>query len=320
MIVPYVRSPEMGERHVDLVPQLVDAVQRASGDSIRIVPFDELDEAERGSARVAVVDGPSADQLASLPKLQWVHSTWAGVEALIDALRREVTIVRMVDPQLAETMSEAVLAWVLYLHRDMPRFVRRQRERVWDPVPVTVRAAERRVGILGLGALGVAAAERLRDNGFSVAGWSRSPKAVDGVECVDGDGGLARLLGGSDILVNLLPDTPATAGLLGADAFARMRTGASIFNVGRGPTIDDAALLAALDSGQVGHAVLDVFVEEPLPVDHPYWIHASVTVLPHITGPTSDSTAVEIVAANLIHWSETGELPTVGVVDRTAGY
>lgn len=311
----------MGERHVDLVPQLLGAVERAGGDTIRIVPFDHLDDDERESTRVAVVDGPSADQLASLPNLEWVHSTWAGVEALIDALRPDVNIVRMVDPQLAETMSEAVLTWVLYLHRDMPRFVRRQRERVWDPVPVTVRAAERRVGILGLGALGVAAAERLRDNGFAVAGWSRSPKSVDGVECVDGDDGLATLFAGSDIVVNLLPDTPATAGLLGAaDAFDRMRPGASILNVGRGPTIDDGALLAALDSGRVGHAVLDVFVEEPLPVDHPYWTHESVTVLPHITGPTSDSTAAEIVAANLVQWLETGDLPTVGVVDRTAGY
>lgn len=312
-LVPFVRNVEW-EPHDELVEQLRAAMPEFDVVVHADVPADRL-----GDATVAVVDGPSADQLSSLPNLRFVQSTWAGVEAILPAVPEGVAVARMVDPQLALTMAEAVLAWTLYLHRDMPRYARQQRAGEWiERAPV--RAENRRVGILGLGALGTVAATSLRDQRFDVAGWSRSPKVVDGVECHHGTDGLAGLLGSADIVVNLLPDTPATVGLLGATAFASMPAGSSVVNFGRGPTIDDEALLAALDSGHLDHAVLDVFDVEPLPRSHRFWSHPSVTVLPHISGPTSTDTAAIIAADNIRRFLADGTMPSDAMVDRERGY
>lgn len=324
-LVPFVRNPEWSPHDA-----LVDALRAAMPDlDLQIhaeIPADRLDE-----PRVAIVDGPSSEQLSTMPNLQLVQSTWAGVEAILPAVPDGVDVARMVDPQLGLTMAEAVLAWTLYLHRDMPRYARQQRRSEWiEHVPV--RSSNRRVGILGLGALGSVAAETLRDQHFDVVGWSRSQKTIDGVECFhDGPagGGIDAVLEQSDIVVNLLPDTAATVGLLGSDAFARMPAGASLINFGRGRTVDDDALLAALgdaengdaeNGGHLNHAVLDVFVIEPLPEGHPYWEHPKVTVLPHISGPTSADTAGVIAAANVRAFLADGTLPADALVDRNRGY
>ena len=315
-LVPFVRDVREGPHDA-----LVDALQTALPDvELQIhadIPLDRL-----GEPSVAIVDGPSADQLSTMPNLRLVQSTWAGVEAILPVVPDGVRVARMIDPQLALTMAEAVLAWTLYLHRDMPRYARQQRRSEWiEHVPV--RASKRTVGILGLGALGSVAAETLRDQRFDVAGWSRSEKSMDGVECFHdgaGGGGVDALLERSEIVVNLLPDTPATIGLLGAAAFDRMPSGASLINFGRGPTVDDDALLDALDAGHLDHAVLDVFVTEPLPDDHPYWDHPRVTVLPHISGPTSTDTAAIIAADNVRAFLADGTLPENALVDRTRGY
>ena len=315
-LVPFVRDMREGP-HEALVDALRAAMPEIDLTIHADIPAERLDE-----PTVAIVDGPSADQLSSMPNLRLVQSTWAGVEAILPAVPDGVAVARMVDPQLALTMAEAVLAWTLYLHRDMPRYASQQRESKWiEHVPV--RASNRRVGILGLGALGRVAAETLRDQRFEVAGWSRTEKSIDGVTCfhdgADG-GGIEALLERSEIVVNLLPDTPATVGLLGTAAFDRMPRGASLINFGRGPTVDDDALLAALDAERLDHAVLDVFVTEPLPDDHPYWDHPRVTVLPHISGPTSTDTAAGIAADNVRAFLADGTLPDDALVDRTLGY
>ena len=173
---------------------------------------------------------------------------------------------------------------------------------------------------MGLGLLGSRAATALGAHGFDVAGWARSPKDVAGVVSFDGEQGLERLLRRSDIVVNLLPHTDATVGVLDAAAFAAMPGGASLINFGRGSAVVDDALLAALDSGHLDHAVLDVFDSEPLPADHRYWAHESVTVLPHISGPTSVDTAAVIAADNVRRFLTTGDLPTDALGDRTRGY
>lgn len=315
-LVPFVRSPGIGPNAA-----LVDALRRAMPDlDLRIL--ENIAPARLRGATVAIVDGPSAEQLSMLPNLRLVQSTWAGVEAILPAVPDGVEVARMVDPRLAETMAEAVLAWTLYLHRDMPRYAHQQRSAEWighEPV----HASQRRVGILGLGALGRMTARTLRLQGFAVAGWSRSPKSIEGVQCFHdetGGGGIDALLERSDIVVNLLPHTDATTGLLDAEAFARMPAGSSLINFGRGPTVDDAALLAALDRGRLDHAVLDVFVTEPLPDDHRFWSHPRVTVLPHISGPTSAETAAVIAAANVRAFLIDGTLPVDALVDRTRGY
>ena len=311
--VPFVRRIDHGPH-----PELLEALRRELPE-LQVVAHADLTDEQRAATTVAIVDGPSGEQLAALPNLALVQSTWAGVEEIIPAVPDGVAIARMVDPQLAATMAEAGLAWTLFLHRDMPRYARQQQARVWKEHP-PVKAAERRIGIVGLGALGRAAARTLVDQGFPVTGWSRSPKVVEGAECVHGAGGLAELLGHSDIVVNLLPRTETTDGLLDAAAFATMPTGASLINFGRGHTVDDAALFDALDSGHLDHAVLDVFDVEPLPSEHRFWSHDAVTVLPHISGPTSTDTAAVIAADNVRRFLADGELPTDALVDRARGY
>ena len=284
----------------------------------RIVALEMLDADQRADCDVAIVANPDPRALATLPQLQWVHSVWAGVERLVADLQRSpVAIVRLVDPQLAETMAEAVLAWTLYLHRDMPRYARQQATGQWlehDYLP----PQRKTVALLGLGELGLASAARLRAAGFQVSGWSRSRKAVPGVQCFAGDEELPRLLAGADILVCLLPLTPETEGMLDARALGQLRPGAALINFARGAIIDDNALRAALDAQQLRHAVLDVFRTEPLPADQWQWQHPQVTVLPHISGPTNRQTAAAIVAANIRRYRAAGSLPAV--VDKQRRY
>lgn len=156
----------------------------------RVVAFDELSDAERRTAEIAVVANPDPADLQQLPGLRWVHSVWAGVERLVGDLgETPLPIVRLIDPQLTATMSEAVLAWTLYLHRAMPAYAQQQRRTCWQPLAY-VRPARRSVGVLGLGQLGAASAQRLAANGFSVRGWSRTPKTLPGIECHHGSDGL----------------------------------------------------------------------------------------------------------------------------------
>ncbi|MGA9278827.1 2-hydroxyacid dehydrogenase, partial [Ilumatobacter sp.] len=312
-LVPYVRRADWTADE-ELIARLAAAMPDAL-----VMNFADVDPSRVGEITAAVVDGPSAEQLAAMPNLAFVQSTWAGVEAVVPTVPPTVSVARMVDPQMEVTMSEAVLAWTLYLHRDMPRYARQQRVLEWQEHAL-VPAPERRVGVTGLGALGTAAARSLAAHGFSVAGWARSPRTIDGVVCFDGDDGFERLLERSDIVVNLLPDTAATTGIFDATAFATLPSGSSIINFGRGPTIDDDALLDALDRGHLDHAVLDVFATEPLPADHRFWTHDSVTVLPHISGPTTVETAAVIAADNVRRFLATGELPADAIVDRTRGY
>ncbi|HMN70902.1 MAG TPA: glyoxylate/hydroxypyruvate reductase A [Rhodoblastus sp.] len=292
------------------------AIERLSPD-VLLRPPALLSEAERAAARIAVVANPDPADLRGLPSLVWVHSLWAGVEKLAPYMPDHVAIVRMTDPQLAATMAEAVLAWTLYLHRDMPRYAAQQRARTWRQHE-TRRAQERTVGVLGLGHMGATAARRLAANDFHVIGWSRTPKIVAGVETFDGADGLAAVLARADILVLLLPLTDATRGLIGAGALASMKVGAALINFGRGALVDDEALLARLDAGALDHAVLDVFATEPLPPESPFWAHPRATVLPHISATTNVATASRIVADNLRSYFRDGTIPPA--VDRRAGY
>lgn len=280
--------------------------------------FGEMTAAERAATDIAIVANPDPADLMQLPGLVWVQSLWAGVERLVAELGDFARpVVRLIDPELARTMAEAVLAWTYYLQRDMPAYARQQRDGIWQQKPYR-HPARVNVGVLGLGALGVAAAERLRNAGFNVAGWSRNPKQLDGVTCHHGDAGLNDLLSGSDIVVCLLPLTAQTRGLLNADRLALLPRGAQLINFARGPIIDTTALLAALETGQIDHAVLDVFEIEPLPKASPLWAHPSVTVLPHISGTTDPVTASAIVAGHIRDYREKGIIPAA--VDLGRGY
>lgn len=283
-----------------------------------IVSFRQLDEEGRAAVDIAIVANPDPADLAQLPGLKWIHSLWAGVERLVGELGdSNLPVVRLVDPQLGRTMAEAVLAWSYYLFRDMPAYARFQRERNWQQLPYR-RPQQVTIGLLGLGALGEAAAQRLTGAGFKVIGWSRSAKDVEAVETFSGDDGLDELLSRSDILVCLLPLTPETRGLLNAERLALLPANASLINFARGPIVVSNDLLQALDAGHLSHAVLDVFDVEPLPADGPFWNHPGITVLPHISAPTDRDTAAEIVAANIQAYRRTAALPSL--VDFARGY
>ncbi|HEY9037588.1 MAG TPA: glyoxylate/hydroxypyruvate reductase A [Roseovarius sp.] len=245
-----------------------------------------------------------------------VLNLWAGVEDVVGNPTLTQPLTRMVDHGLTQGMVEWVTAHVLRHHLGIDAHITGQ-DGIWrkDTPPL---AQDRPVTILGLGALGTACAKALVSLGFDVTGWSRSPKDVPGVRCLNGDAGLGAALETAQILVLLLPKTPETEDLMNAARLALLPQGAVIINPGRGPLIDDDALLEALDSGHIAHATLDVFRIEPLPPEHPYWAHPSVTVTPHVASETREDTASEVIAEN-IRRSEAGE-PLLHLVDRDLGY
>lgn len=295
----------------------LDALRAALPGEI-VAPLAELSASQREQASVAIVANPDPADVVALPGLLWIQSLWAGVESLIAALPSDSPpIMRLIDPEMSRTMAEAVLAWTYYLQRDMPRYARQQTQRVWSQHAYR-KPSQTTVGLLGLGELGQAAAERLRDAGFVVHGWSRSPKTLDGVETYARESGLNAMLAASDIVISLIPLTAQTRGMLDAERLGRLKPGASLINFSRGPVIVTTALLDALDRGHLTHAVLDVFDVEPLPVDSSFWDHPRVTVLPHISAPTDHDTAAQVIADNIRDFRETGRIPSN--VNLTRGY
>ncbi|WP_170445633.1 2-hydroxyacid dehydrogenase [Ruegeria arenilitoris] len=265
-----------------------------------------------------IVYAPNGGLLDFTPytRAKAVLSLWAGVEKIASNDTLTVPLARMVDHGLTQGMTEWVVGHVLRYHLGMDRHITVQ-DGVWAPDPPPL-ATQRSVCVLGLGALGRAAARALAALSFNVTGWSRSAKDVSGVTCLHGPDGLRVALSQAEILVLLLPETVATENTLNADTLALLPKGARILNPGRGPLIDDEALLQALNTGQVGHATLDVFRAEPLPPDHPYWAHPNVTVTPHIASETRPETAAQVICEN-IQRSESGR-PLLHLVDRALGY
>ncbi|SMX47391.1 2-hydroxyacid dehydrogenase [Maliponia aquimaris] len=266
-----------------------------------------------------IVYAPNSDVQDFTPysRLKAVLNLWAGVEGIAGNPTLTVPLTRMVDDAgLTQGMVEWVTGHVLRHHLGMDRHIVNPGH-VWDPSEPPV-APQRPVTILGLGALGQACARALLALGFPVSGWSRTPKDVAGVRCLSGKDGLRDALSGAQVVVLLLPDTPATRNVLNAETLALTARGAFVINPGRGALIDDDALIAALDSGQIAHATLDVFRTEPLPQDHPFWVHPGVTVTPHIAATTRPDGAARAVAEN-IRRGEAGE-PLLNLVDRAAGY
>lgn len=274
----------------------------------------DLDAAEVDYVVYAPAAGPRDFHV--FPGLKAVLCLWAGVEDVVSNPTLTVPLTRMVDPDLSAGMAEYVTAHTLRHHLGLDRHLLRT-EPEWSP-SVPPLARDRHVGILGLGAIGRTVAETLLHLGFAVSGWSRRPKALDGVMCESGPEGFAAILARSEILVLLLPLTPETDTILDRAAMARLPRGAVILNPGRGALIEDRALLDALDDGRLSDATLDTFRDEPLPADHPFWAHPRVTVTPHIAAATRPASAARVIAEN-VRRGETGE-PLLHVVDRDAGY
>ncbi len=245
-----------------------------------------------------------------------VLNLWAGVEQITGNTTLRIPLARMVDPGLTKGMVEWVTGHVMRYHLGLDTDILNTGTE-WKPRTPPL-AQERKVTVLGMGALGCAVAQTLVSLGFDVAGWSRSQKDIPSVACFHGNEGLNQALGRSEIAVLLLPDTPSTENTINAKTLAAMPDGAFIINPGRGPLIEDDALLAALDSGKIAHATLDVFRTEPLPATHPYWAHPKVTVTPHIAAETRATTASQVIVEN-IRRGEAGE-EYLHLVDRALGY
>ncbi|MEO1537311.1 MAG: glyoxylate/hydroxypyruvate reductase A [Pseudomonadota bacterium] len=245
-----------------------------------------------------------------------VQNLWAGVEEVVGNPTLTQPLARMVDDGLTAGMVEWCTGHVMRHHLGIDAQIHGQNG-VWDPV-VPPLARERRVTVLGLGALGQAVCAALAQLGFNLRGWSRSMRDVPGVATFAGHEGLVDALSGAEIVVLLLPQTSATENVMNAERLALLATGAVLINPGRGPLVDDDALVAALASGHLVHATLDVFREEPLPPEHPFWAHEKVTVTPHIASVTRASSAARVIAEN-VRRGEAGE-PFLHLVDRARGY
>lgn len=237
----------------------------------------------------AVCWQPPAGLLATLPNLRLIQSIGAGVDHIYadPALPRHVPVCRVAEAGMTAGMSTYVAWAVINHHRHFRDYVRNSAQGLWRESPI-VPPSEHRVAIAGLGRLGLAAAQALTALGYRVSGWSRTPKPdlPAGIIGHHGEDGLPALLAEADTLVCLLPLTDDTRGFLGAATFAQLPRGAHVINAGRGEHLDPAALLAALDSGQLSHATLDATPQEPLPPDHALWRHPGVLVTPHIATRT----------------------------------
>jgi glyoxylate/hydroxypyruvate reductase A len=266
---------------------------------------------------------PPAGAFGAFPNLRAIFSLGAGVDGVLaDRALPQVPIVRVVDPNLMRRMTEYVTLHVLMHHRRQRRYDAQQRQRLWHEHPQP-RANEVTVGIMGLGVLGRDAAEVLMRLGFRVAGWSRAPRQLPGIETFHGAAGLDAFLARSEILVCLLPHTPATEGILDLALLRKLKRdgalgGAFLINAGRGRLQVDADIVAALDEGALAGATLDVFPVEPLPATSPLWAHPGVTITPHNSAASVPDETVAYIVGQIERFEAGHGLENV--IDRASGY
>lgn len=291
------------------------------------LPQAEIREWQRGDERpadYALVWRPPHEMLANRRDLKAVFALGAGVDAILDQERKHpgtlpagVPLLRLEDTGMAQQMQEYALSYVLRYFRRFDEYQALQQRQEWQPLdPHSLD--DFTIGILGAGVLGQSVAHKLTEFGFSVRCWSRSAKQIDGVQSFAGEAQRAAFLDGVKLLINLLPNTPETVGILNRELFTQLSSGAYLINIARGAHLVEADLLAALEQGQLAAATLDVFAREPLPQDHPFWRHPRVTITPHIAAITLPQQAMDQIAAN-IRALEAGHAPA-GVVDRQRGY
>jgi glyoxylate/hydroxypyruvate reductase A len=295
------------------------AAFREFAPDIEVRHWDDPDVAA-DTVEYVLVWQPEAGRIAQFPRLKTIISAAAGVDHILaDAsLPPDMPIARMVTQETMQRMAEFTLMSSLMLLKDMPRIIDQQQRQVWQEFATPRTALDTRVGIMGLGALGLACAGLHARMGFDTAGWARSPRSADGIRCYAGNAEQAEFLRRTDILICLLPDTPDTRHIMNADLFRLLPPGAAIINVGRGTHLQQDDLLAALASGHISRALLDVFETEPLPPDSELWRHPRILVTPHVAAiPSRRERARQ--AAEVIRAAAAG-LPIPHEYERQRGY
>jgi glyoxylate/hydroxypyruvate reductase A len=268
---------------------------------------DVADIANPADVEILVVGNPTASELSQYTSVRFVQSTYAGPDRYSsDPDRPAVPAARIVGGGLAIAMAEFVTAAVTSAHRQFPAYRDQQSERDWNALDQPL-AADRTIGFLGNGPLAQASARMVAGLGFQVMAWARSQRSGD-IPVVAGADGFSDLLHKSTVVVNLLPLTPETTGLLDVVAFEQFRSGAALVHCGRGPQVKTLDLIASLDSGQISHAWLDVFAIEPLASDDPLWTHPSVTITPHIAASSSPHLLAADIAKNISRFRSHREL------------
>lgn len=280
--------------------------------------------ADHQPADYALVWRPPHAMLAARKELKSIFALGAGVDAILTQEQRQpgtlpagVPLIRLEDTGMALQMQEYALASVLHYFRRMDEYQLFQQQKQWRPLTPHSRS-DFTIGILGAGVLGSRVAEALVGMQFSVRSWSRSPKSIEGVHSFYGDDQLAAFATDCKVLINLLPNTPHTAGTLNHQLFTFLSHNAYLINLGRGSHLVEGDLLRALDSGQIAAAQLDVFVEEPLPAMHPFWSHPRVSITPHVAADTLPEEAMDSIVRNILAM-EAGREPA-GRVDLERGY
>lgn len=291
--------------------------------AFRVQPLQQPVDPDR--VRYAVAWRHPPGSLAGFPHLKAIFSLGAGVDHILSDpdLPARVPVVRVVDRDLTDRMSEWVMLHVLLHHRQARLYDWHQAEKMWVDDPHQPAARAVRVGIMGLGVLGADAARKLKVVGFDVAGWSRTPKSLDGIDTYAGAAELDAFLSRTEILVALLPLTPETRGILNHALFAKLARdsyfgGPILLNAGRGGLQNEADILAALEDGTLRAATLDVFETEPLPESSPLWHHPAVTVTPHNAAISSHGAVTDFIAGEIAHIEAGGAMRHI--VDRERSY
>ncbi len=311
-IVPFISNLSRSE-----VDQWVKVLKKKLKGT-EVVKFSSLKQSDYKKVEVAIVANRNPKEIKKLTNLKWIQSIWVGVENLVESFKGEsMKIVRLIDPEMSRTMAEAVLSWVLYLHRDMYFYRVQQNKSVWKALSY-VKPSKKVVSFIGLGQLGSASANKLLENGFKVCGWSRSKKSIKNIKSFTGYLGLKKMLGQTDILVCLIPLTQNTKYILNNKTLSYLKKGACVINFARGAIINTKDLLKYLNSGRIHHVVLDVFEKEPLPKKSILWKHKKVTILPHISANTDLDTASDIVAKNIKIYQLKKKIPKS--IDLVRGY
>jgi len=284
-------------------------------DDVRGVP----DVGDPAQVEIALIATPNAALLGKLTGLKLIVALRAGVDDLlaVPGIKPSVPICRAQEPGGDKMIDEYVLMHVLRHHRNMPEFIAAQARREWIN-PGVKFAEERSVGFMGLGVIALSAARRVRDLGFKTAAWTRTPKSEPGIESFAGPAQLEPFLKRTEILVNVLAVTPETSKIVNAKTLAMLPKGASFINIGRGESVDDDALIAALDGGHLSHATLDVYRVEPLPKDHSFWAHPKITLMPHTSRRPRANRIIPHAVENIRRFR--AGRPLLQLVDRARGY